>query len=158
VLALVAILLAGFPASVLSFRFKMLPYILSILVGTGSIGMYLAALFVPEIYRRSDPLWSGVGLFYGLVLWVEADQFRGGLLLGQALSVLLLGWFVGQTLLLRRQNADPQDRTVLPEPLEKLCSAVLPNPTKETAWIEIRQEFPQEKTFSSPAESTTKSN
>jgi hypothetical protein len=157
VLALVAILLAGSPAFVLSFRFKMLPYILSILVGTGSVGMYLAALFIPEIYRRSDPLWSGVGLFYGLVLWVEADRFRGGLLLGQALSVLLLGWFVGQTLLLRRQNADPQDRTVLPEPLEKLYSAFLSDPTQETAWIEIRQEFPPEKTLSSQAESTTKS-
>lgn len=135
----------------------MLPYILSILVGIGSVGMYLAALFIPEIYRRSDPLWSGVGLFYGLVLWVEADRLRGGLLLGQALSVLLLGSFVGQTLLLRRQNTDPQDRTALPEPLEKLCSAVLSDPTKETAWIEIRQEFPPEKTLSSQAESTTKS-
>jgi Ycf66 protein N-terminus len=126
----------------------MLPYLLSILVGIGSVGMYLAALFVPEIYRRSDPLWSGVGLFYGLVLWVEAGQLSGGLLLGQALSVLLLGWFVGQTLLLRRQAAAPPDRTILPEPLEKLCAAVLSNPPEETAWIEIRQEFPPPKTLS----------
>jgi Ycf66 protein N-terminus len=122
--------------------FQMLPYILAILVGTGSVGIYLAAFWLPEIYRRSDPIWSGVGLFYALVLWVEADRLTGGLLLGQALSVLLLGWFAWQSFGLRRLALLPEERTPWPETLEKLWAASFIEQSPETAWIEIRQEFP----------------
>jgi hypothetical protein len=105
---------------------QMLPYILAILVGAGSVGIYLAAFVLPELYRRSDPLWGGVGLFYALVLWVEAGRLTGGLLLGQVLSVLLLGWFVLQTICLRRWGISLEERTSLPEPLEKLWAANFP--------------------------------
>jgi hypothetical protein len=120
----------------------MLPYLLAILVATGSVGIYLAAFFLPELYRRSDPIWSGVGLFYALVLWVEAGRLTGGLLLGQALTVLLLGWFVFQTLGLRRLVVLEEERTALPAPLEKLWATTFPEPSPTSAWIEIRQEFP----------------
>ncbi len=120
----------------------MLPYILAIFIGTGSVGIYLAAFVLPELYRRSDPLWSGVGLFYALVLWVEAGKLTGGLLLGQMLSVLLLGWFAVQTLGLRRSVISPEERTALPELLEKLWAVNFSEQPSASAWIEIRQEFP----------------
>lgn len=103
----------------------MLAYFLSVIVGSGSVGMYFTAFLFPEIYRKQDLLWSGVGLLYALVLWVEANQLSGGLLVGQTASVLLLGWFAWQNITLRQQltNFDQQISS-LPPP-----------------WIEIRQEF-----------------
>jgi Ycf66 protein N-terminus len=99
----------------------MLAYFLSVLVGTGSVGMYFTAFLFPEIHRKYDFVWSGIGLFYALVLWVEADQLGGGLLVAQTASVLLLGWFGWQTIDLRRQLINPEK--------------------PELPWIEIRQEF-----------------
>ncbi|MBD2099537.1 Ycf66 family protein [Leptolyngbya sp. FACHB-261] len=81
----------------------MLAYILSILTGLGSLAVYLAAFFFPAIHRQSDFIWSGVGLFYALALWVYAAQETGGLLLSQIAAVALLGWFGWQTLSLRLQ-------------------------------------------------------
>jgi Ycf66 protein N-terminus len=115
----------------------MLAYFLAFFIGIGSLGLYLVTLVCPELYRKPDPLWSGIGLFYALVLWVESPHLTGGLLLGQTLSVLLLGWFVGQTLVLRRQLTPESDRTPLPKYLEQL----LPYQPTATAWIEIRQDF-----------------
>jgi hypothetical protein len=117
----------------------MLAYFLALLVGSGSVGLYVVTLFCPELYRKSDPLWSGMGLFYGLALWLESAQISGGLLLAQAFSVVLLGGFVGQTLVLRRQLVPEADRTPLPDYLERLLPAA--NDPPETAWIEIRQDF-----------------
>jgi cytoskeletal protein RodZ len=81
----------------------MLAYILALAVGLGSLGIYLAAFFFPEIHRKNDFIWSGVGLFYALVLWVCAGRITGSVLLGQVAGVALLGWSVAQTLSLRRQ-------------------------------------------------------
>jgi hypothetical protein len=92
----------------------MLAYILALVVGTGSIGVYLAAFFLPEIHRKSDFYWSGVGLFYALVLWVCAGRITGGVLLGQVASVTLLGWFGWQTLTLRRELTPKMQQTDLP--------------------------------------------
>jgi Ycf66 protein N-terminus len=99
----------------------MLAYFLSVLVGTGSVGMYFAAFLFPEIHRKYDFMGSGLGLFYALILWVEAGQLSGGLLIGQTASVLLLSWLGWQTIDLRRQLV-----------------AIRPS---EVPWIEIRQEF-----------------
>jgi Ycf66 protein N-terminus len=128
----------------------MLAYFLSVLVGTGSVGMYFAAFFFPEIYRKQDLLWSGVGLLYALVLWVEAHQLSGGLLVGQIASVLLLGWFAWQNITLRQQltNFDQQlspavqnqSKPPLTSGLEQTEPSVLVNLPQP--WIEIRQEFP----------------
>lgn len=87
----------------------MLAYILALAVGFGSFGLYMAAFFFPEVHRKNDLIWSGIGLFYALVLWVCAGQIRGGLLLGQTASVALLGWLAWQTLTLRR-NLTPVDQ------------------------------------------------
>lgn len=87
----------------------MLAYILAVLVGTGSVGLYIAAFFFPEIHRKHDFIWSGVGCFYALALWIYARQETGGILVGQAASVALLGWFAWQTIELRRQLV-PLDR------------------------------------------------
>lgn len=81
----------------------MLAYVLALAVGFGSLAIYIAAFFFPEVHRKNDFIWSGVGLFYALVLWVCAGRITGSLLLGQVAGVALLGWSVGQTLSLRRQ-------------------------------------------------------
>jgi Ycf66 protein N-terminus len=92
----------------------MLAYILSVIVGTGSVGLYLAAFLFPEVHRSKDIFWSGLGLFYALVLWVNGTSLGGGLLLGQALSVVLLSWFTWETLSLRRAIIPENQRTPLP--------------------------------------------
>ncbi len=92
----------------------MLAYILALMIGSGSFALYMAAFFFPEVHRKNDLIWSGVGLFYALVLWVCAERITGGLLLGQTASVALLGWLGWQTFLLRRQVAPLDQQTPLP--------------------------------------------
>jgi hypothetical protein len=93
----------------------MLSYLLAITVGLGSFSLYMAAFFFPEVHRKYDLIWSGVGMFYALVLWVCAGRITGGLLLGQIASVALLGWFGWQTLQLRREQTPSAQQTQLPE-------------------------------------------
>jgi Ycf66 protein N-terminus len=93
----------------------MLAYILAVLVGTGSVGLYISAFFFPEIHRKHDFIWSGVGFFYALVLWIYAGQETGGILVGQTASVALLGWFAWQTLKLRRQLVPVSQQTPIPD-------------------------------------------
>jgi hypothetical protein len=92
----------------------MLAYILAVLVGTGSVGLYISAFFFPEIHRKQDFIWSGVGFFYALVLWIYARQETGGILLGQTTSVALLSWLAWQTLTLRRQLVPVSQQTPIP--------------------------------------------
>ena len=75
---------------------------LAVVVGLGSASLYLAAFFFPEVHRRHDFFWSGLGLFYALVLWTCAGQMSGAVLLGQLTVTPLLGWLGWQTLALRR--------------------------------------------------------
>ncbi len=96
----------------------MLAYVLALAVGIGSLVIYLAAFFFPEVHRKNDFIWSGVGLFYALVLWVCAGRITGSLLLGQVAGVALLGWSVGQTLSLRRQLTPRSTQTELPNAAE----------------------------------------
>jgi len=86
----------------------MLPYVLAIAIGVSSLTFYFTAFFKPEVHRQDDFLWSGVGLFYALVLWVCAPRITGAILLGQTASVLLLLWYGWQTLKLRRAIANPE--------------------------------------------------
>ncbi|MEA5447699.1 Ycf66 family protein [Leptolyngbya sp. CCNP1308] len=79
-------------------------YVLAIAVWLGSLSLYGAAFFFPEVHRRHDFFWSGVGAFYGLVLWFSAVQTSPTELLGHLASVVLLGWLGWQTLSLRRKR------------------------------------------------------
>ncbi|MDB9305080.1 Ycf66 family protein [Nodularia spumigena CS-591/12] len=94
----------------------MLAYVLAFVVGLGSLAIYIAAFFFPEIHRKNDFIWSGVGLFYALVLWVFAPRISGGLLLGHVASVALLISFGWQTLSLRRQLTPQTEQTPVPSP------------------------------------------
>ncbi|MFM6222685.1 MAG: Ycf66 family protein, partial [Dolichospermum sp.] len=94
----------------------MLAYFIALVVACGSLAIYLSAFFFPEIHRQNDFIWSGVGLFYALVLWIFAPGITGGLLLGHIASVALLVWFVAETLLLRRQLIPQGQQTPLPSP------------------------------------------
>jgi hypothetical protein len=92
----------------------MLAFVLAFVVGLGSLAIYIAAFFFPEIHRKNDFIWSGVGLFYALVLWIFAPRISGGLLLGHIASVALLVWFGWQTLSLRRQLTPQAQQTQVP--------------------------------------------
>ena len=92
----------------------MLAHFLALAVAIGSIALYLVAFFIPEIHRKKDFIWSGVGLFYALMLWVFSDRITGGLFLGHLASVALLGWFGWQTLELRRQLTPEGQKTPVP--------------------------------------------
>jgi Ycf66 protein N-terminus len=89
----------------------MLSYILATIVGLGSVAFYIAAFFFPEVYRKGDFIWSGVGFFYALVLWFCAGQIGGAVLLGQTASVVLLVWLGWQTLKLRRETTPLAEQT-----------------------------------------------
>ncbi len=92
----------------------MLAYVLAFAIAIGSFGIYMAAFFFPEIHRKNDFIWSGVGLFYALVIWIFARRITGGLLLGHIASVALLGWFGWQTFTLRRQIVPVGQQTPVP--------------------------------------------
>ena len=83
---------------------NLLVHSLAVVVGLGSLTLYLAAFFFPEVHRRHDFFWSGVGLFYALVLWFTAGSIDTTELLGHGASVSLLGWSGWQTLTLRRKR------------------------------------------------------
>jgi hypothetical protein len=103
----------------------MLAHILGILVGLGSFTLYMAAFFFPEVHRRHDFFWSGLGLFYASVLWFCAEQMSATEVIGQTASVVLLGWFGWQTLTLRRKRT----------PLD------LQTPVTKNSWANFRQEL-----------------
>ncbi|PZO20940.1 MAG: hypothetical protein DCF25_05690 [Leptolyngbya foveolarum] len=89
----------------------MFAHVLAVLLGLGSLVFYLAAFFYPEVHRRSDFLWGGLGLLYSAVLWFGAGQMTGLVLLGQMVAVALLlglGW---QTLTVRRQKTPVYQQT-----------------------------------------------
>jgi len=93
----------------------MLAYFLALAVGLGSFSIYMAAFFFPEVHRKSDFTWSGVGLFYALILWACAGRITGALLLGQMAGVAMLGWFAWETLSLRRLVTPVAEQTPMPQ-------------------------------------------
>ena len=118
----------------------MLTFILALVVGLGSLALYLAAFFYPELHRKGDLVWSGVGLFYALVLWVCAERITGGVLLGQMASVSLIGWLGWQTLTARSGQTPAEQRSTtgdLPTDLQAGLNRVL-SPENTT---KIKQQF-----------------
>jgi hypothetical protein len=100
----------------------MLAYLLAMAIGLGSLGLYLTAFLFPEIHRKSDLLWSGIGLFYGWVLWVCAGRITGGLLLGQLAGVSLLGWLGWQVMEMRWAQIPLEQRSQLPDAADSFAS------------------------------------
>ncbi|MEL0589251.1 MAG: Ycf66 family protein [Planktothrix rubescens PR222] len=103
----------------------MLAYILAIAVGLASFGLYMAAFFFPEVHRKSDFVWSGVGLFYGLILWACAGRITGAVLLGQVASVSLLIWFGWEVLTLRRTATPATEKTPIPAKVKKRVNGLI---------------------------------
>ncbi|MGI0492735.1 Ycf66 family protein [Alkalinema pantanalense CENA528] len=97
----------------------MLTYLLALAVGLGSLGLYGASFVVPAIARKNDMIWSGVGLFYALVLWVCAGRITGGVLLGQIASVALIGWFGWQAMQARWEDV-PEDQRASAEKVSQI--------------------------------------
>ncbi len=88
----------------------MLAYFLAIALALASLILFFTAFFAPDIHRQDDFLWSGVGLFYALVLWICAGRITGGVLLGQGAAVALVLYYCWQTIRLRRAIAYPQEK------------------------------------------------
>lgn len=91
----------------------MLPYALAVVVGLSSSVLFVTAFFFPDIHRQDDFLWSGVGLFYALVLWFCASSISGAILLGQVAVVALLSAYFWQVFKLRDAIANPNKQTDL---------------------------------------------
>ncbi|MEL6500753.1 MAG: Ycf66 family protein, partial [Cyanobacteria bacterium J06623_1] len=85
----------------------MLSYALAIAVAISSLVLFSTAFLMPKIHRQDDFLWSGVGLFYALILWYCARNIAGAVLLGQAAATALLISSSWQVIKLRRIVADP---------------------------------------------------
>jgi hypothetical protein len=82
----------------------------------------MAAFFFPEVYRKGDFIWSGVGIFYAIVLWFCAGQATGAELLGETASVVLIWSLGGQLLVLRRQRTPSDQQT----PTEAIAPPITP--------------------------------
>ena len=80
----------------------MLAYFLAILMAITSLILFLNAFISPKTHRRDDFLWSGLGLFYALTLWLCAGRFTGAVLLGQIAVVALTIAFVWENRKLRK--------------------------------------------------------
>ncbi len=137
----------------------MLAYILAIAVGLASLSLYLSAFFLPELHRKDDFLWSGVGLFYALVLWVCAGRITGGVLLGQSAAVTLVVCFGWQTLRLRRAITHPDEKTDIrgfsfvnwlqnrfKKPSTPVTPPITETPSEEQVTTETETETPPEET------------
>ena len=86
---------------------NMLSYALAIAVAISSLVLFSTAFVMSHIHRRDDFFWSGIGLFYALVLWYCAKNITGAVLLGQTAATALLVSYSWQTLKLRRVIANP---------------------------------------------------
>ncbi|MBF2058213.1 MAG: hypothetical protein IGQ45_13615 [Cyanobacterium sp. T60_A2020_053] len=85
----------------------MLAYFLAVIIAVVSLNLYLTAFIRPNIHRQDDFLWSGLGLFYALTLWICAGRFTGAVLLSQMAITTVTVAFIWENTQLRkawRQN------------------------------------------------------
>ena len=94
-------------------------YILALAIGMGSLALYTAAFFFPEVYRKGDFFWSGVGMFYALILWFCAGRITGAVLLGQLAAVTIVLWFGWENLRLRRYLTPVAEQTQIKEDVKE---------------------------------------
>jgi Ycf66 protein N-terminus len=131
----------------------MLTYLLALVVGLSSFALYMSAFFYPDLYRKGDLAWSGVGLFYALVLWFSAERITGGVLLGQMASVSLIGWLGWQALNARLGSTavPPLNAADLKTGLEKVISPE----QREKLTAQANQQFSKVKEWGQALLSTT---
>ncbi|NET09440.1 MAG: hypothetical protein F6K09_27025 [Merismopedia sp. SIO2A8] len=98
--------------------------LLAVGVGLGSFGLYMVAFFFPEVYRKHDLAWSGVGTIYAIALWLSAATLSPILFMGQLAIVAMLGRFVWQNLELRRAIAPDTEKTAFPEEGDSIASVI----------------------------------
>lgn len=103
----------------------MLAHILAIAVGLSSLVLFLTAFSMTEIHEKNDFLWSGVGLFYALVLWFCASRITGSVLLGQVAAVTLVLSFNWQNIKLRKAIANPNQAVEKIETNENSGSSII---------------------------------
>lgn len=87
-------------------------------VGLESLGLYFAGFLLPEVRRKNDAIWSGVGLIYALSILASGGRGTGGSFVGQLASAVLLGWFGWQVLQQRRQLASISAQTSIPDSVQ----------------------------------------
>ena len=80
----------------------MLASFLAILMATVSLILFLNAFISPKTHRQDDFLWSALGFFYALVLWLCAGRFTGAVLLGQMAGVFITVAFLWENRQLRK--------------------------------------------------------
>ena len=143
----------------------MLAYILGLVVGTSSLLILVKAVLAKDLQKeanlfQTDIFWSGVGLFYGLALWVCAERITGALLLGQIASVCLIGWLVVQVQEMRLA-ADGISRA----PNSNFITDMFRKPATELTLTEVAEELEEtveeseiiEAEIESPTEETEES-
>lgn len=91
----------------------MLSYALAIAVALSSLVLFSTAFVMSNLHRKDDFLWSGVGLFYALILWYCAKNITGTVLLGQAAASILLVSYSWQILKLRKAIANPEQAAAI---------------------------------------------
>jgi hypothetical protein len=113
----------------------MLNFLLGWTVGLGSLGFYLAGYLLPEVRRKKDAIWSGIGLIYALALLTNGDRVSFGLLVGQLASATLIGWFGWQTLQQRRDLSDAISQTPIPNSVQSIF------PFLKQGWERLRATY-----------------
>jgi Ycf66 protein N-terminus len=113
----------------------MLHSLLAWTMGLGSLGLFASGFFLPEIRRKNDLIWSGIGLFYALVMTVDSGRLRGGMILEELASVILIVWFALQILQQRRRNAPSEKLTPLPNSMETWTTFL------KEGWSRLQQSF-----------------
>lgn len=92
----------------------MLAYFLATVMAIISLILYLNAFISPKIHRQDDFLWSGLGLFYALTLWVCSGRITGAVLLGQLAIIVVAIAFIWENRQLRKSiTADSESNQVL---------------------------------------------
>jgi hypothetical protein len=96
----------------------MLHFLLAWTIALGSLGLFASGFFFPEIRRKNDLIWSGIGLFYALVMFVDSGRLRGGMILEELASVVLIVWLCAQMLQQRRRLVPADKQTPIPKSME----------------------------------------
>ena len=104
----------------------MLTLVLVWTVALGSLTILGSGMIFPELSRKNDLIWVGVGLFYALILWANAGNIGGGLWLGQTAGISLTVWLGWQTLTQRRELTPADKKTPVPDWLQKIVDTVTP--------------------------------